>query len=97
MDEHIEPIRHLRGLTLWRATWTRPSASWDHDHCAGCWTKFPDKDVSDVLHAGFTTGPDYAKGARYEWVCDRCFAELKDEMDWTLGCAQILSLGRGGM
>ena len=31
---------------------------------------------------GYATRADYPKGARYEWVCVKCFAELKGEMDW---------------
>ena len=91
-DERCEPIQRLKGLTLWRSTWVRPSGHWDHDHCAGCWATFSDRDAADVLRAGYTTGPDYSKGARYEWVCDRCFAELKDEMNWTIGGATIVEL-----
>ena len=38
-----------------------------------------------MLHEGFTTGDDYVHGARYEWICDECFAKLKDELGWTAG------------
>jgi DNA-directed RNA polymerase subunit RPC12/RpoP len=73
---------HLRGLTLQFSQWTRPKPSWDHDHCAGCWAKFSDSDGQEVQRAGYTTGEDYPKGARYEWVCADCFRELKEVMGW---------------
>jgi hypothetical protein len=54
-------------------------------NCSVCWAKFSDIDGPDMLREGYTTGDNYAHGARYEWVCDECFAKLKDEMHWTAG------------
>lgn len=39
----------------------------------------------DTLRDGYTTGPDYRLGARYEWVCEECFSKLKDHMKWSVG------------
>ena len=36
----------------------------------------------DQQKEGYATRADYPKGARYEWVCVKCFSELKDEMGW---------------
>jgi hypothetical protein len=88
MTENYDYIQHLKGLTLWRSTWTRPRAEWDHDHCAVCWAKFSDIDAPEILREGFTTGTDYAHGARYEWVCDPCFSKLRDEMGWSTAHGQ---------
>jgi hypothetical protein len=85
MSRKLDYVERLRGLTLWWSAWVRPSAQWDHDHCAVCWTRIADERIPDSIHEGYTTGPDYSKGARYEWVCDRCFKDLKDEMNWTVG------------
>jgi hypothetical protein len=84
----------MKGLTLWKSKYTQPSANWDHDHCAACWAKFMERDWPEVLHEGYTTGPDFEKGARYEWVCEQCFNDLKTEMGWSVGEAQIIQMQR---
>jgi hypothetical protein len=87
-DWRSEQIEHLRGLTLWKSKYTRWSAEWDHDHCAACSAKFMENDA-DALHEGYATGPDYKLGARYEWLCEQCFSDLKDELNLSLGSATI--------
>jgi hypothetical protein len=74
--------RHLSGLVLRFRRYTRWSESWDHDHCAACWAKFAEDDGLDQLHEGYATGPDYPKGAGYDWVCPTCFADLADVLGW---------------
>jgi hypothetical protein len=80
------------GVTVWRidnAKWTRdatlefrkysrPSETWDHDHCAACWAKFMELPAPDVLDQGYVT----TDGDR--WICPNCFQELKDAMGWKL-------------
>lgn len=61
-----------------------PSEDWDHDHCVVCWAKFAEYDAPDIEHEGFTTCDDYEFGPRYHRVCEECFADLKDEMGWSL-------------
>jgi hypothetical protein len=34
------------------------------------------------LHEGYATGPNYPKGARYDWVCSWCFADLASALGW---------------
>ncbi len=81
-DWRIDNCKGLRGLRLQRKRYRQPSKNWDHDHCAACWTKFAEFDGPDILHEGYATGDDYIHGAEYDWVCVRCFNELKDEMGW---------------
>jgi hypothetical protein len=50
--------------------------------------KFAEFDGADIQHEGYATCDDYPKGARYEWVCSTCFADLQDEMKWTAAGSQ---------
>lgn len=79
----IDNASHLKGIGLQLRRYTRWSESWDHDHCAGCWAKFAEFDGPDIQHEGYTTCDDYRLGACYEWVCQKCFEDLKNEMNWT--------------
>lgn len=78
----IDNARHLRGVRLKFQPYIRWSETWDHDHCAACWAKFAELAGTDIQHEGYATCDDYPKGARYDWVCVTCFADLKDEMQW---------------
>ena len=80
----IDNARHLKGLRLRFSRYSRWSASWDHDHCAGCWAKFAEFDGHDIQHEGFTTCDDYKFGAGYDWVCQTCFTDLRVAMQWTV-------------
>src|ERR1700687_476433 len=93
-DWRCDLAHHIRGVTLWKSTYIQFSADWNHDHCAGCGARFAEFDGPDILREGYTTGPDYKKGARYEWVCEQCFSDLKDEMGWSVGTATILKWDR---
>jgi hypothetical protein len=86
MTDKLDYLRSLEGVTWWRSAWTRPphNPQWDHDHCAACWAKFSDG-IPDTLREGYTTGPDYKLGARYEWLCEECLLKLKDELRWSVG------------
>lgn len=79
----IENARRLAGLTLHLRRYTRWSEEWDHDHCAACWATFAEFDGPDILDEGYVTGPDYPKGAGYEWVCPKCFSDLAGRLGWT--------------
>jgi len=79
----IDNARPLRGLRLQFQSYTRWSDTWDHDHCAACGAKFAQSEEPDAQHAGYATRDDYRKGARYDWVCSTCFADLKGDMQWT--------------
>jgi hypothetical protein len=82
-DWRLDQIRHLHGQKLVRKPYRRYSETWDHDHCAACSAKFSELDDPSHQHEGYATGPDYPKGPEYEWICIRCFDELKDETRWT--------------
>ena len=82
-QRRVDNARHLTGLRLEFHPYTRWSESWDHDHCAACWTKFAEFEGADIQREGYATCDDYPKGACYEWVCSDCFNDLKDEMKWT--------------
>ncbi len=88
MDEdkqwRIETGEYLKGATLQWRRWKCPSPEWEHDHCACCWAKFSELDGPDIQHQGYTTTSQHEHGAGYYWVCERCFADLRDEMQWRL-------------
>jgi hypothetical protein len=79
----IDNASHLKGLRLQFRRYTRWSERWDHDHCAACWAKFAEFEGPDILHQGYATCDDYPKGAGYEWVCQTCFDDLKDDIEWS--------------
>jgi hypothetical protein len=79
----IDNAKHLKGQRLQFRRYSRWSESWDHDHCAGCWTKFAELDGPGIQCEGFATSDDYPRGACYEWVCQNCFDDLKETMEWT--------------
>jgi len=80
----IDNASHLKGLRLQFCRYKRWSESWDHDHCAACWAKFAEFEGLDVQHEGYATCSDYSKGAKYDWVCQTCFDDLKDDMQWSV-------------
>jgi len=80
----VDNVSHLRGLRLQFRRYGRWSESWDHDHCAACWVKFAEFEGPNILHEGYATCDDYRKGACYEWICQSCFDDLKDDMGWTI-------------
>ncbi len=61
-----------------------PSVHWDHDHCAACFVKFAEFDGPGIEHEGYATTEEYPKGAGYHWICARCFADLGEELQWSL-------------
>jgi hypothetical protein len=78
----IDSARHLAGQTLHFQRYTRWSEKRDHDHCAACGATFAEFDAPEILHEGYATGPNYPKGARYDWVCSWCFADLASALGW---------------
>ncbi len=66
--------RFLRGRT-WSLQKYRPYRDgWEHDHCEFCGVKF--SLAEDDLHKGYVTRDNY------HWVCEDCFADFRDEMEW---------------
>src|SRR5215470_3887556 len=87
----LDFAKRLRGITLRYQIYKRWSASWDHDHCAACWTTFAEFNGPNIQHEGYATCDDYEHGANYDWVCRDCFEDLKEYMGWKLatGADQI--------
>jgi hypothetical protein len=56
-----------------------PRHGWDHDHCAFCWAKFMPAEAKPKDPQTLTDG--YVSEAG-EWICDRCFADFRDEFEW---------------
>jgi len=81
-DWRIANARRLKGVRLHLRPYAARSETWDHDHCAACWAKFAEIDGPDIQREGYATGDDYPKGAGYEWVCCKCFSDLRSEMQW---------------
>ncbi len=69
--------RYLNKAVLYRRKYKAPSKSWQHDHCAFCWARFS-VDFPGDLHEGYATGDNYW------WICDECYADLKDIFKWTV-------------
>ena len=76
-------MHRVRGLRLQFRRYVRWSEEWDHDHCVGCWATFSEYDAPNYQHEGYATTDDYPKGAMYEWVCQTCFNDLKDDVGWS--------------
>jgi hypothetical protein len=73
--------RTLLGVTLERRDYEPYRPGWDHEHCSFCWAKFvpPGVESGDpkALARGYVTQDD-------QWICDRCFADFRDEFEWTV-------------
>jgi hypothetical protein len=82
-DWRVENAQHLKRLPLRRQAYKKWTDRWDHEHCAGCMAEFAESDRPDIQRAGYATTADYVHGAQYEWVCIRCFNDLKLELGWT--------------
>jgi hypothetical protein len=67
---------HLRSDV--QKSWTQTRPDREHDHCAFCWAKIGPESMPDVLHQGFSTADEY------DWVCPKCFADFKDELQLKL-------------
>jgi len=44
--------------------------------------EFAEFDGPEIQHEGYATCRDYGLGAGYEWVCRKCFDDLKDDLGW---------------
>ena len=82
-DWRIDNCRLPKGVALRRKKYRAPRKDWDHDHCAACWATFADFDGPEILHEGYATTAEYKLGEDYDWICPKCFAELRGAMNWT--------------
>ena len=85
--------RYLSEAELTRKPYKAPSATWEHDHCEFCWSKFMDAEVSpehraymashpEVLGEGYATTAGHPDGADAHWVCSACFDDFSDRFGW---------------
>ena len=85
----------LRDAELVWKTYERPSATWDHDHCAFCWQKITDDPTaSDAIPDAYTDdlpkraapdlGPAYepAPAGTKTWVCPTCAGAYRGVFNW---------------
>lgn len=82
-----ESASRIKGESFVFKKW-KPSGSWDHDHCAGCWKRIcaADDFIGDDFKAdeGYAITADYSHGEDYEWVCEECFEKLKDVLGFKI-------------
>ncbi|MCX6609653.1 MAG: hypothetical protein NTW74_02250 [Acidobacteria bacterium] len=75
----------LKGATLAKQRWLAPAnGNNDHDHCSCCWAKFAEWDAPDIQHDGYVTFYKHELGASKHWICEKCFSDLGEEMQWHL-------------
>lgn len=81
---HLETQPYLRGVAFVRKQYRKPGPRWNHDHCVACWAKLVETGVSspDVIHEGYATTSEYARGENYDWVCESCFELFRSAMEW---------------
>ena len=66
----------LKGIALRLEPFLPPRPSWDHEHCEFCHAKI--SQLPGDLAQGWTTA-DHTR-----WICTQCFADFRDEFEWTL-------------
>ena len=69
--------RFLKGLRWSLEKYQPYRDGWDHDHCEFCSRKF--SLAAEDLHQGYVTND------KYRWVCEPCFADFQEEMEWVVG------------
>ena len=89
---------NLVGAALVWQEYRRPSESWDHDHCALCWTSITDvaNPSPEDLRAAFTDdvpqqeAPPLADGrlvpapaGTKTWICPTCAEANRQVFEWT--------------
>lgn len=73
--------RYLRGRKWFLRRYQPYRTGWEHDHCEYCGAKF--SLVQADLHRGYVTDNDY------HWVCEACFADFRDEMEWQVAVENL--------
>jgi hypothetical protein len=83
-DWRLDLVRtHLTGVAFRWKKYYQWSERWDHDHCSACGATFSLGDGGDYLKEGYAVTADYKLGEDYQWVCAKCFEDLKDNLGWT--------------
>jgi hypothetical protein len=80
MDDTDE---YFKGGTWHRRPYFLWSAEWDHDHCQFCSAPFEVAGSQAALsRKGGAQSHGWASEDEYHWVCDSCFAELRELHGW---------------
>lgn len=66
--------RFLKGVKLIKRVYQPYRLGWEHDHCEFCGAKFSLQE-SDLKNG-------YSTVSGYNWVCEQCFNDFKDEFNW---------------
>ena len=74
-------VRVTGRVFRWKAYY-QWSEEWDHDHCAACWGKF--RTEEGYLNVGYASVGTNGDRDDLDWVCQKCFDELKGPMNWKL-------------
>jgi hypothetical protein len=67
--------QYLKGVPLYKMVYRKYREGWEHDHCEFCSAKFSEGPCD--LNSGYCTAD------QYRWVCDSCYADVKDLFLWT--------------
>lgn len=83
-EKLLETLEFLRGQSFIWKPYKAYRPGWEHDHCAACAATLVEAGVDgeDVIHEGYATTASYKLGEDYEWVCNECFQEFGDAMEW---------------
>jgi hypothetical protein len=83
--------QRFKGAAFVRKPWYRPKPTWDHDHCVFCWVRFAEAgspqaaaDPDAVTEGYATAGPPRDPRPDYYWVCQTCFDDFRDRLDFKL-------------
>ena len=82
-DWRIDCCYRLEGHSFRRKPYYERSERWDHDHCTACSGKFSLR-IPGALTEGYAVTEEYEHGADYEWVCTKCFEELRETLSWNV-------------
>jgi hypothetical protein len=79
-------MERLRGLSFRLAAY-KTEIHGDHDHCSACWQKLMEKEWPGLQHEGYVTRYSIPNGSgdwQWNWVCSKCFSDLRETMQWTV-------------
>jgi|SRR5882762_388595 hypothetical protein len=79
-------LEYHRGLRFQHSPYTSEHRG-DDDHCIACWQKLGGSEYPGIQHDGYVTRCDIeypGEGivAQNRWVCNVCWTDLCDFMNW---------------
>jgi hypothetical protein len=81
-DWRLTIAKRLTGASFQWKMWYPPNERWDHDHCAACGAQFCNHETCNSFKEGYAISDEYHLGEDYEWVCKKCFDDLRDNLEW---------------